>query len=405
MKVWRGWDRWVLLWAALATGIGMLAIYLAEYPKALEQGGFIPWESRNQAVFAVVAVVLGIAASRIPHRIYRKLAIPLWALTLLLLLAVEFFGTSQNGAKRWISVGGILVQPAEFAKFTALLYLAHVLADRPKWPKKIPRFDSFAKRVDIVYSAKFRRLIPGILVLFAVFLIEHEPDLGTAAIVAASAFGLILAAGVHWKTLVYGGGLVALLLSLAVWKQPYRLQRFEVHQMRWEAGRLDSLGFQTVRSEVAMAEGGLLGVGVGGGQVKYVMPAAHTDFVMATISEEMGLLGALAVIGVLAALALRLGVLAKQTEDRFAKLLLLGFAWWIASQAATNVIMANGSFPAIGIPLPFVSYGGSSLIALWGALGATQAVWMASARKAKETEQVAADSHGWRDRRAYLPGP
>jgi cell division protein FtsW len=383
----------------------MLAIYLAEYPKALEQGGFIPWEFRNQAVYCVLAVAFGTVASRISWRAYRKLAIPLWTLTLLSLLAVEFFGTSQNGAKRWISVGGVLVQPAEFAKFTALLYLAHVLADRPKWPRVIPRFDSFAKRADIVYTAKFRRLIPGILVLFAVFLIEHEPDLGTAAIVAVSASGLILSAGIHWKTLVYGGGLVVLLLGLAVWKQPYRLQRFEAHQKRWEAGQMDSLGFQTVRSEVAMAEGGLLGVGVGGGQVKYVMPAAHTDFVMATISEEMGLLRALAVIGVLAALALRLGVLATQAQDRFAKLLLLGVAWWIASQSATNVMMANGSLPAIGIPLPFVSYGGSSLIALWVALGATQAVWMASARKAKETEQVATDSYGWRDRRAYLPRP
>jgi cell division protein FtsW len=164
---------------------------------------------------------------------------------------------------------------------------------------------------------------------------------------------------------------------------------------------MDDLGYQTVQSEAGMAAGSLVGVGIGAGRAKHVMPAATTDFIMATISEETGLLGSLVVIGVIGLIVSRLWSLSRRSEDQFSSLVLGGTAAWIGIQTTVNVMMANGMLPAIGIPLPFISSGGSSLVALWAALGICQVV--APERVPVEARDEAR-TDGWRDRRTYLPG-
>jgi cell division protein FtsW (lipid II flippase) len=160
---------------------------------------------------------------------------------------------------------------------------------------------------------------------------------------------------------------------------------------------VDDIDFQTDQSELAQANGGMLGVGPGSGRAKHVLPAATTDFVMATVGEEFGLVGVTLVIAVLFLMCVRLYSLAMKTKGEFGSLVLIGMASWIAIQTCTNVMMANGALPAIGIPLPFISYGGSSLLALWTGLGVCQSVL--APVKIKQEEPIAPNRDGgWHGR-------
>jgi cell division protein FtsW len=357
-----------------ATVIGMLFIYDAGYARALAmEMGPIPPEFRMQVIFMVPSLIGAALVARIRPEMWKKGSKLVWVASLLLLIAVEVAGTEMNGAKRWIKIGPIPFQPAEFAKIATIVYLAGAFADRKAWPKNMPK-RTFAQWMDSVAPAKLMRALPAIWVLFAVALIEHEPDLGTAAVVAATAFAMFPAGGVTWKSIVAAIGISAVGAGAMVIKQPYRMERITNHVHRWENGNADDIGFQTVQSEAAMASGGLFGVGIGNGRAKHILPATTTDFIMATIGEEVGLVGSLFVLSLIGGIVWRLKWLAAKATDRFASLILFGTAAWIGIQTCVNVMMANGFLPAIGIPLPFISSGGSSLVALWIALGLCQSV-------------------------------
>jgi cell division protein FtsW len=249
---------------------------------------------------------------------------------------------------------------------------------------------------------KIKRFMPALWVLLAIALIAKEPDLGTAAILAATAFVLGIVGGVSRKSLVWVGVIGCLGATLFVYAEPYRLDRISNHLHRYDASNVDDVGYQTVQSELAMASGGLFGVGAGAGRAKHVLPARTTDFIPATIAEEFGFVGWLVVVGLLGALVIRLFLLAPRSPTRFGALVLYGVGTWIGVQSVTNLCMANGFLPAIGIPLPFLSSGGSSLLALWAALGVCQSA-LAPLPKPKEVP-VAPGHHGWRHRRPRLSG-
>ena len=302
-----------------------------------------------------------------------KISPVLWIVTLVLLALVPTkLGVEMNGAKRWLGVGKFAIQPAEFAKLTAVLYLAGVFAQRKPWPAQISPRRDWAHWMDTILTTKLVRSVPGVLILGAAYLIDKEPDLGTAAILAATAFAMFVFGGVS-KRSIAAAVLVAIGGSYALVKQePYRLERIENHVQRWQPDNVDDTSYQTVQSEVAMAAGGLTGVGIGNGRAKQVIPATTTDFILSTVAEEFGLLGSLAVIGLVGGVVWRLLYMAAHAPSRFGSLALYGFGAWIGIQAAVNVMMANGFLPAIGIPLPFISSGGSSLIALWCGVGMCQ---------------------------------
>ena len=237
--------------------------------------------------------------------------------------------------------------------------------------------------------------------MIGVVMIELEPDLGTAAVVGATAFAMCIAGGVSRKTLLWGLAIGALGCTFLATQKAYRLERILTHGARWETRNLDDTSYQTVQSEMAMASGGVGGVGIGAGRAKHVLPAATTDFVTATVFEEFGLIGALALIGVMAALVLRMLTLAQRAPSAFGGLLLVGVASWIGIQTCVNVMMANGLLPAIGIPLPFISSGGSSLVALWMAVGVCQG---ALAPQVAKEAAVEVGRDRWRHRRARLSG-
>ncbi len=362
----------------IATLLGLFAVFDAGYARSLaKDGGMVPREFVMQVVFLVVSVPLGFFLGGIRPEAWQKRAKLLWYLTIGALLAVEFVGVSQNGAKRWLGVGQFSLQPAEFAKLTAVMYLAACFAGRKAWKDARKTVRSFPLWLDRVAFPKAVRFWPFLTILVAAALIEIEPDLGTAAILVATGFLMFLPGGVSKTSMLIGVAGAVLGGYLLVQKQPYRMERITNHVHRWDKGVADDAGYQTTQSEQGMADGGVAGVGIGRGRAKYFLPATTTDFILATIAEETGLWGSLGILGLLGAITARLLWLARRARSDYGGLVLYGIAAWFGIQTCTNFMMANGFLPAIGIPLPFFSSGGSSLLALWAAVGVAQAACMA----------------------------
>lgn len=371
--------------ALVATLVGLFFIFDAGYARSLgDNHGSFPPEFRSQLIFLIPSIAAGLLCTRIHPDFWIKVGPLLWIANLILLALVLKFGIEKNGAKRWLGMDSFGIQPAEFAKLTAVIYLSGVLATRKPWAEVVRPAKDWAQWMDNVFVPKFLRMLPGFLVLLAAGLIDKEPDLGTAAVVAATGFALFLIGGVSRTSLICAVCVAAFGGVLLVKEEPYRMDRIVNHVQRWDPKNVDDVSYQTVQSELAMATGGWLGVGIGNGRAKHVISAPTTDFIMATVAEEFGLLGALGVMALLGGLVLRLAMLGRKATNSYARIMLFGTAAWIGIQACVNIMMANGFVPAIGIPLPFISSGGSSLVALWSALGVCQAVAFAPARAPKE---------------------
>jgi len=401
-RVFRVYDP-ILFWlAAVTTAVGMFFVFDAGFVRAVAKGsGTIPPEFRSQLYFVGPAILLSFVAAWLKPETWQKVAKYLWVFSLLLLVAVAKFGTDMNGAKRWLGAGSYMIQPAEFTKIAVVVYLAYVFANRKAWPATRPKLKNSALWVDNVCIPKLARCWPAVWVLLAVVLIEKEPDLGTAAVVAVTAFAMFWAGGVTRKTLAVGLVLGGLGVGAMVKSQPYRLERIENHWSRWDPKNVDDATFQTDQAELHIADGGVLGVGIANGHVKHILPATTTDFIMATVGEETGLLGSLVVLGLIGGIVWRLLLQAQRATSRFQMLVLFGVAAWFGIQACVNVMMANAFLPAIGIPLPFISSGGSSLVALWMALGICQSA--IGPEPVKEAAPETGD-HRWRNGRAHLSG-
>ncbi|MBI5707780.1 MAG: FtsW/RodA/SpoVE family cell cycle protein [Armatimonadetes bacterium] len=396
-----------LFWLALClTFVGLFFVFDAAYPRSIQRDlSILPREFLMQLLFTAVALAAGVFVAGRSPRTWLRASGFLWLLTVLALIAVEIpgIGYEMNGATRWIKLGPIPIQPAELAKVTLILYFAGVFANRKAWPDKIKRQKSFPLWMDNVGLPKLQRCMPGIWAVLALALIAMEPDLGTAAVLAVVGYLMCWTGGVSKKTMIVGTVAGLLMMLVAVKMEPYRMERIMNHFHRHEAALMDDIGFQSNQSELSMAGGGILGIGIGNGRAKHILPARTTDFIASTIAEETGFLGWLAVVGLLAALSLRLFLLAPKAPSKFGGLVLTGVGAWIAVQSVTNLLMANGTLPAIGIPLPFVSSGGSSLVALWVAIGMCQSALVPMpAPKKKQEEAVETGHHRWRDGRTRL---
>lgn len=350
------------LTAVLVT-IGTFVIFDAGFARSIQKGdGVVPGEFKSQILFGLIAALIAYGVSRVPGNVWRRLALPIFAVSMLGLVAVKVFGQEMNGAQRWLKIGPVQVQPAEFMKIAAIVFVASVLADRKPWRRA--KTKDWAQWLDRVAVLKFVRLLPMFAILAAVLMIELEPDLGTAAVIGATGYFMFLFGGITAKSKLWVSAIALLLVGGLVLKSPFRMERVTNHVHRWEADRIDDVGYQTVQSEIAMASGGLVGTGPGSGRVKHLMPAATTDFVFATVAEETGFLGVMAILSLVGALVWRIWTQALQCRNAFAQNLCFGVAIWLTIQATVNLMMANGFLPPIGIPFPFISSGGSSLIAL-----------------------------------------
>jgi cell division protein FtsW len=394
-----------LFWLSLITSlIGLVFILDAGYVQSVQMDqGLLARPFITQCILLAVSVGIFFGVRRVSPAIWNKHSRLFMALAVLSLILVEIVGVSQNGARRWLGAGPVLLQPAEFMKVAAIIYLAAALARKKDWQATWETRCKKREWVNRVLVPKLERLWPAFVIFVVWFLIEREKDLGTACVVLSTSVAMFLSAPVTRKSIAIIGAVVVVGLGLFVMKEPYRVQRFVVHPQRWERENINNDSYQTIHSELAMVSGGLVGTGFGSGRAKHMLPATTSDFIMATIAEECGIWGPLICLGLVGSISLRLMQLAKKAKDSFRGQLLNGVAWWLGIQATTNLMMANATIPAIGIPFPFISAGGSSLLAIWMAIGICDRMAIQEEVVTKEVKN-ANRRNGWRNRRTRLSG-
>jgi cell division protein FtsW len=348
----RGLESSVLILVTLGlVAFGLVMVYSATSASAALANGDPAYYLKRQLVYAFLGLVLMVVLSRVDFRALRRLAPTLMVTSLVLLVAVLVLGRSANGARRWISVGPAAFQPSELAKVALAVWAAAYLSRR-----RPPR----------TLHELWRPI--GLLTVVFCGLILIEPDLGTAIGIVVMLTAMLLVAGTPGRTLGAGVGVVGALGLAAVWLEPYRRARLFSFLNPWQDAQ--GAGFQTVQAMIGLGSGGIFGVGLGQSvQKANYLPEAHTDMIFAIIGEELGLVGATAVIAAYCAFAYLGLKIALECRDPFGKRLATGLTALICGQAAINLAAVMGLAPLTGIPLPFVSYGGSSLVVALACVG------------------------------------
>jgi cell division protein FtsW len=323
---------------------GLVMVYSATSASAALANGDPAYFLKRQTAYALLGLVLMVVASRIDYRILRRLAPVLVLTSLVLLLGVLVAGQTVNGARRWISLGPAVFQPSELAKLALAVWAAGYLT-RKRPPKTLQQL--------------WRPV--GLLAGIFCILLLAEPDLGTAIALLLMLAAMLLVAGTPPRTLGAGLSIAAVVGLLAVWFEPYRRARLFSFINPWHDAQ--GAGYQTVQAIIGLGSGGIFGRGLGQSIEKAnFLPEAHTDMIFAIIGEELGLIGATAVIVAYAAFAYAGLRIALSCRDPFGKRLAAGLTVLVCGQAAINLSAVMGLAPLTGIPLPFVSYGGSSLV-------------------------------------------
>ncbi len=339
-------DRPLLIAVIFLVVIGVMAIFSASAPKCVEMG-VNPTKFLVQQVLGIVVGVVGLRFLSNFH--YKKLikytqAIA-WTVVGMLLL-VKFAGVTVNGAQRWINIGPMSLQPSEFAKPAVVLLLAAV----------------FSKDVNLLDDKKIRTAFFPIMVMIGLIFIQ--PNLSMVLLLVSTSVAIYLCAGGSTQLILWGGCSVIPLLLLKGLKG-YQSSRIQT----WLHPEADPLGagYNIIQSLVAFASGGLYGVGYGSSKQKLAwLPEAHTDFIFAVIGEEQGFIGCLLIICLFWTILQRGFVIAVKCQDMYGKLLALGLTFSICFQGFLNMWVASSFVPATGVPMPFISYGGSSImVSLW----------------------------------------
>jgi rod shape determining protein RodA len=343
---------WTVFWTVLLlAGIGLLSVMSASYGGPRK--GLDPLVIR-QAVWIGIGTIAMVSAVLFDYRSLQTYAYPFYVLALGLLLAVELIGHSTGGSRRWINLGIFHLEPSELAKLAVVLVMVRYFREEP--PKG---------------GWKLRQMIiPAILLGVPVGLVLKQPDLGTALILVLITVTLVFVSGLNWRTMLVLG-LVAVCAAPLSWHflKPYQRQRL-VSFINPQADPLGS-GYHIIQSEIAIGAGGTWGKGfLKGTQARLnFLPEQSTDFIFAVFAEEFGMAGSIVLLLLYASLILRGAWIARHSRDRFGALLAVGLTSIVFWQVAINIGMATGMLPVVGITLPMVSYGGSSLIAMMAAMG------------------------------------
>jgi cell division protein FtsW len=302
---------------------------------------------KRQVLWLLVALVFAAIAYKVDYRVLRKLDTPILVGALLALVAVlvPHVGIVSGGARRWIGAGGIAFEPSEFAKLALVVYLAAAISRNHERIRSLTR-----------------GLWPLLLVTFALAgLVLVEPDMGTATLVVFVAFAVIFVAGARLPHLLAVLLATAPPLAFFVLASPYRRDRIFAFLDPWKDPQ--NTGFHIVQSLLALGSGSVFGVGLGLSRQKFFyLPEQYTDFIFSIVGEELGLLGSLLVIGLFLCFAYRATKIALAAPDAFGFFLVVGCTALIVIQAFVNIGVTTSSWPVTGVPLPFISFGGSSLI-------------------------------------------
>lgn len=333
------WPLVILLAMIALTGTAM------QYSAA---GGWTPWAVQHIMRFGV-GVVIMVGVAMVDIRNWMRLAYPIYAVALLLVIAVEIMGEIGMGAQRWIDFGFIQLQPSEIMKIALVMVLArhfHSLKpDRVSHPAAL--------------------FLPLVLVLVPVALVLRQPDLGTAILLLAGSGGLMFIAGVSWKYFAAGIAAVGAALPIA-WSFLHDYQKDRIYTfLDPERDPLGS-GYHILQSKIALGSGGVFGKGFMAGTQSHLdfLPEMHTDFIFTMLAEELGLLGGVGVMMLFMLVIIYGYILAMRVRHQFGRLIVLGVILNFFLYAFINMAMVMGLIPVVGVPLPFVSYGGTAMLTL-----------------------------------------
>ena len=331
---------------------GLVMVYSATSASAALGDGDPMSYLKRQSVYALLGVAVMLVASRIDYHRLRYVAPPLLLVALGLCAAVLVVAPEINGAKRWFILGPASFQPSELAKLALCLFAAVYLARRRRPPQTL---GELAKPLGLLTA-----ILCGLILL--------EPDLGTTITLCGTMFAIFLVAGVPYRTLLAAAIIAVGVGLIAIWAEPYRRARVFSFLDPWSDA--EGSGFQIVQALIGFGSGGFTGEGLGESVAKVLyLPEAHTDMIFAVIGEELGLVGSTLVIAAFGAFAWAGVRVALRCKDPFGKLLAAGLTALVCGQASLNLAAVLGIAPLTGIPLPFVSYGGSSLVVLLAGVG------------------------------------
>ena len=349
------WGLVALIIGAAASGFVMLI--------SVAGGSLDPWASAQMQRFSIGLVAMFVIAMT-PIWVWRNVSVPIYIIALLLLLLVEFLGSTGMGAQRWINLGFINLQPSEVAKIALVMLMAAYYDWLPN--DKVSR--------------PFWVLVPLIFISLPVLLVIQQPDLGTSILLLLSGVTVMFLAGVHW---IYFGTVMALStgLVLALFKsrgtewqllQEYQFLRIDTF-LNPDSDPLGA-GYHITQSKIALGSGGWTGRGFMEGTQSRLnfLPEKHTDFIFTTIAEELGFIGTISILAIYVAIIIFCLFSALRHKERFSSLLSLGLTVTFFLFFAVNMSMVMGLAPVVGVPLPLISYGGSAMLVLMGAFGLIQ---------------------------------
>ena len=334
----------------VAIGLGML--YSTSAILAQDRYDDSLYILKRQLMWSGLGLVAMWIAASVPYPAQRRMALPAVGFVLLLLVVVLVAGKKVGGAQRWLALGPLSFQPSEFAKYVLIIYVARVLAANSH------RTDS------LVHT-----YLPNVIMMGIVFgLVMLQPDLGTAVVLVASAGLMLLIAGVPWRYLALTVAGTLPFLWYKLFFAGYNLDRVLTFLRPWNDPQ--GVGYQIVQAHKALGRGGWAGVGLGQSQQKlFYLPESHTDFIFAIIGEEMGLIGAFTLIALFVVLLWRILNIAVNCSEPFGSYLGLGIFITMALQVTMNLGVVSGLLPTKGMPLPFISHGGSNLLVSMLAVG------------------------------------
>ncbi|HJU57840.1 MAG TPA: putative lipid II flippase FtsW [Actinomycetota bacterium] len=354
---------------AFLVATGLVMVLSASSVSAFADYGDSFMFVQRQAIYAVIGVLALVVTSRLRYDAWKRLALPLLILTLAMLVVVlhPASGIEVYGSSRWFHLGPVTVQPSELAKFTVVVFAASVFTR--KWSK-----------LDDLGHVAMPMLPVTVIVCGSVML---QPDLGTTVIIAGTLFLVMFVAGVRMRYLTIAGIVGAVIAAGLIMGADYRRIRFLSFLNPWEDAQ--NTGYQLIQSLIALGSGGFTGVGLGASRQKWeYVPNAHTDFIFSILGEELGLLGEIVVLIAFGALLYAGIAIATRTNDVFGRLLASGIAAWFGLQTLVNLGAVTGLLPVTGVPLPFLSYGGSSLVVSLAAVGVLVSITRAPMRGGPE---------------------
>ncbi|WIM04942.1 MAG: rod shape-determining protein RodA [Candidatus Nitricoxidivorans perseverans] len=334
-------DEPLMAFSMLLLGVSLLALASAS-----------PERLGSQFVNIAVALAVMRVAAQVPPQRLMHLALPVYVFGVLLLIAVALFGDVSKGARRWLNLGFMRLQPSELMKIAMPLMLAWYFQKRETWLRLKDH------------------VVATLLLLLPVALIARQPDLGTAVLVLAAGFYVIFLAGLPWKVII-GLTVSAIVAAPVAWGFLHDYQRARILTLIDPEKDPLGKGFHIIQSTIAIGSGGILGKGWGRGtqsQLEFI-PERHTDFIFAVLSEEFGLLGNLVLLAIYALLIGRGLMIAANAATLFTRLLAGAVTLIFFTYALVNMGMVSGLLPVVGVPLPFVSYGGTALVTLFLGIG------------------------------------